>query len=121
MYDESVDKPGLALVQKYIGQIHATWRDIRLNDPIHDDLVCIAVENAEEVQFKYGPRADYVAWLEEHGQTEGPIAALRQPAGDVEPKLPRSMAMWVIVPTPHGVGVMRVMDSPMVTSKGGDA
>ena len=89
--------------------------------PLDDDLVCILTDHGDTVMLKLGSRADYVEFLEQHGRTEGPISALRQPAGDVEPKLPRCMAIWVIVPTPVGVGVMRVMDTPRLTSRGGDA
>lgn len=120
MYGKHVeDKPvGLGIVQRFNTEIQKAWRDARMIAPLEDDLVCVVSEHETYVTLKFGPRADYIEKLEQQGF---PLKSLRLPAGDVEPKFPRCLALWVVVPTPQGVGVLRLMDTPVITSKGGDA
>ena len=118
------DKPGLDLVQRHIGTIQTIWRGVRASDPTADDLVCILKQQGDQVQFKLGPRADYVAQLERHHRPTGDLVALKLPAGDALPKFPRSMALWIVVPTQQGIGLLRITDEdpsmPKYTSPGGD-
>ena len=112
------DKPGYALVQRYLKEIHAAW-DAAHKGEVNDDLVCVLSEKNDAIFVKIGPRADYVAWLEQRGQSDGPIKVLQQPAGDVDPKLPHGMAIWVVVPTPTYIGIMRIIKEPALTGLGG--
>lgn len=116
-------KPGLDLANQYLNEIHQTWRDLKASTPTANDLVCLLTDHGEEVSIQLGPRTDYVEWLAQHGHTAGPIVSLHRPACDVEPKTQPNMAMWVVVPTAHGLGIMRIVSEPMpvMTGPGGDA
>lgn len=116
------DKPGLDLANQYLREIHQQWSELKASTPEADDLVCLLTEHGEEVTIQLGPRADYVEWLQQSGHVS-PIASLHKRACDVEPRTRPEMAMWIIVPTPQGMGVMRIVSEPMpvMTGPGGDA
>jgi hypothetical protein len=115
-------KPGLDLANQYLNEIQQQWSELKASEPSADDLVCLLVDRGEEVTIQLGPRLDYVEWLVKNGHVS-PIASLQKRACDVEPRTRPEMAMWIVVPTPKGIGVMRIVSEamPVMTSPGGDA
>ncbi len=115
-------QPGLELFAEYQERLLTEWRELRRNlGESGCDMIAILVrEDVDgDVRMLLGPRQDVVESLTAHVEEAEGIEELRMPAYQKDPGTPKGLAIWVVVYTPKGASVMRVLDLPMC--KGGDA
>lgn len=109
------------LVEQYLDEIHTTWKEARSRWPEQDDLACVVVEHPDTVSINVGPRLDLVKKLDKQGKLTANIEPLRQAAGEVDPPVPLSWSIWVVAYVHPEVSIFRMIDKPMLMSKGGQA
>ena len=95
---------GYSLVERHLEEIRNVWNKVHTATR-EDDLLCVLLEHEGQIEVTVGSRSEYIEMLKKDGK---PAGVLCQPAWEHLPCLSYAMALWVLVPTEEGMGILRI-------------
>lgn len=91
----TVQAEGMALIERFKGQIYDRWREMRGSDGGADLAIFLYERGEHEVAVMMGPREDIIAKLSQQGVDFSKSPEVQKPASENNP-FP-AIGLWVIV------------------------